>query len=197
MGVGAIYTKGNWFLIPVFSILFAMLIVFMPIYISKYKVFEKIRKYNDFVSIFIDFVALNILLVIIDVYSVINGYSVTHWYFKIALPIVMIVYLFLNLLLCVRFLKINRFFKAGIILTIIDFIVSGLTMFVKVNDSEVQNEIENLQVLKADFSKWVTEMQIERNIHLIVFLTILTLAVIFFVVGAIRYVKNKNKNSQK
>ena len=197
LGVCTIYTKGNWFLIAAFSVLFAMIIVFMPIYISKYKVFEKIRKYNDFVSIFIDFVTLNILLVIIDVYSVINGYSAVHWYFKLALPIAASIYLFLNILLCVRFLKINRFLKTGIILTIINFVVYGLSYVIKTDNAAVQYEIESFQVFKANFSKWSTGMQIERNIHLIIFLTMLALAVVFFVVGAIKHIKSKNKNSPK
>ena len=37
----AIYTKGNWLAIPVVAILFALIIIFVPIYISKYRQFEK------------------------------------------------------------------------------------------------------------------------------------------------------------
>ena len=34
------------FAIPAVAILFALVIIFVPIYISKYKVFEKIKKYH-------------------------------------------------------------------------------------------------------------------------------------------------------
>ena len=50
----------------------------------------KVRKYNDFVSVAIDFVVLNILLVIIDIFTVSNGYANSHWYFTIALPILVL-----------------------------------------------------------------------------------------------------------
>ena len=49
LAVCCIYTKGNWFWIPTLSILFGLVVIFIPIYISKYKVFSKINKFNDFV----------------------------------------------------------------------------------------------------------------------------------------------------
>ena len=58
--VCSIYTKGNWFLIASFSVFFGLAIIFVPIYIAKYNVFSKIKKYNDFISIGIDFILLNI-----------------------------------------------------------------------------------------------------------------------------------------
>ena len=62
LGVCAIYTKGKWFWVATVAVLLGLIIIFIPIYISKYKAFEKIRKYNDFASMFIDFIVLNILL---------------------------------------------------------------------------------------------------------------------------------------
>ena len=55
LGVCAIYTKGNWFFISALSVLLGLTIIFFPIFISKYPCFSKIKKYNDFVSIGVDF----------------------------------------------------------------------------------------------------------------------------------------------
>ena len=120
LGVCCIYTKGNWFFIPSLSVLLGLTIIFTPIYIAKYDVFAKIRKYNDFISVAVDFVLLNVLLIVINDYTITNGYSNNWWYLKIALPIVLGVYLVLNLLLSVRFLKINKFLKTSIMLFLID-----------------------------------------------------------------------------
>ena len=61
LGVCCIYTNGNWFWIPVLSVLLGLTIIFAPIYIAKYEVFSKIKKYNDFISVAVDFLMLNIL----------------------------------------------------------------------------------------------------------------------------------------
>lgn len=197
LGVCAIYTKGDWFFVASFSVLFALVIIFVPIYISKYDIFAKIRKYNDFVSVFIDFVVLNVLLVIIDIYTVTYAYSSYHWYLSIALPIVLVVYLLLNILLSVRFLKLNRLLKTGIILTIINIVILVLPMIVKPKNPAVQYEIDGWQVLKANFLNWSTEIALERNVTCIVFLTMLALAAVFLIVGIIKQTRNKNKNSPK
>ena len=61
LGVSCIYTGGNWFGVATLSTLFGLIIIFMPIYIKKYKLFERVRNYGDFVAVGIDFVTLNIL----------------------------------------------------------------------------------------------------------------------------------------
>ena len=51
LGVCCIYSGGDWFLIASVSVLLGLIIIFTPIYISRYDVFSKIKKYNDFVSV--------------------------------------------------------------------------------------------------------------------------------------------------
>lgn len=193
LAVCAIYTRGNWFWIAVLSVLFGMIIIFMPIYISKFKVFSIIKKYNDFVSVAIDFILLNILLVVIDVYSVTNHFSSSHWFLTIAFPIVCVCYLILNLLLSVRFFKINRLLKTSIILTIINFIAYIILPLIKVDDLKAQTEIDGFDIFKADFLNWQKEVILERNINCIIFLTILVMSVAFLIGGLILYFKKKNK----
>jgi len=194
LGVCCIYTKGNWFLIPVLSVLLGLIIIFAPIYIAKLKLFEKVRRYNDFISVGIDFIMLNILLIVINVYTVVNNYTTnTFWYLKIALPIVLGVYLFLNLLLSVRFLKVNRLLKTSIVLFLID-ILYLIVPFIKVDNANMQKEINQTNIFKADFSNWKPEFMLENNIHCIVFLTIMVLSISFFITGLIRHLKRRNNN---
>lgn len=186
LGVCAIYSKGDCFFIAAFSVLFGLLIIFVPIYIAKYEVFNKIKKYNDFVSIGIDFVSLNILLIIINLNTLNNGW----WYFKIALPIILTIYLILNILLSVRFIKTNRFVKTGIILLLINLFVYVPPMFLKVKNQDFQNEIDQVNIFKADLSIWNVEATLENNIHLIVALSLLFLSIVFLTFGLIRLKKN-------
>lgn len=195
LGVCCIYNKGDWFLIPTLSVLLALVIIFTPIYISKYNIFSKIKKYNDFISIGIDFVMLNILLIVCNIYSVSNNYtSNTYWFLNIALPITTVFYLFLNLLISIRFLKLNRFLKASIILILIDIFLYLPPMFIKLKNPMRQKElIDDSNILKADFSVWKEGVTLDNNIHCIIFLTLMSLSIIFLIVGLIRYYKRKNK----
>lgn len=197
LGVCAIYTKGDWFIIPTLAILLALVIVFMPIYISKYKAFEKIRNYNDFISVAIDFVMLNILLIAIDVYCAINGHSSGHWYLNIALPITFICYLLLSIMMCVRFLKINKLIKTGLILFFIDLPYLFIP-FIKFKNPEVQQEFSDCNIFNANFSNWSANANLESNIHCILFLSSLALAITFLSFGLIKQLKTrKNKALQK
>lgn len=195
LGICCIYTNGNWFWIAILSVLLGLVIIFTPIYIAKYQVFSKIKKYNDFVSVGIDFIMLNILILVIYAFTVLNGYANSNWYLQIAFPIVMTVYLFLNILLSVRFLKINKLLKTSIILTLIDSLYL-IIPFVKVNNISAQEEINEFNIFKADFSNWETELPISNNIHCIIFLAITTLSITFLIIGLIRHFKNKNTLSK-
>lgn len=191
LGVCCIYTKGDWFLIPVLSVLLGLLMIFIPIYIAKLKIFEKVRKYNDFISVNICFILLNILLIVLNFYTNDTSY-IKNWYITIALPIVVCVNLVLNLLLCIRFIPVNRFLKTSIILTLINLVMYLPPMFVKVESAVVQKEIDSVNILKANFSCWVPDISLENNVHCIIALTMLGLALIFSLFGLYRYYKRKN-----
>ena len=193
LGVCCIHTGGNWFLIPALSVLFGLIIIFIPIYISKFNIFKKVKKYCDFISVGIDFISLNILLVAIDVFSVANGHANNHWYLKIGFPITLVCYLILNVLMAVRFLKVNKLLKTSIILTLIDLLYL-IPPFLKFKNPELQRELSHdANIFKADFSRWIPEVTIDQNIHLIIALTLLGFAVLFLIGGLILYnVKKKN-----
>ena len=192
LAVCAIYTKGTWFWIAIVSIILGLIIIFVPIFIAKLPVFKKIQKFNDFISIAVDFFVLNILLIVVDGYCVSNGFAANHWYFSLAFPIVLFVYLFLNILLCVRFLKTNKLTKTSIILFLIDLLYV-IPMFLKSSSVGVQNEIDDANILKANLSVWKVDVTLEQNVNLICFLAMLGIAAIFFAFGMIKHFKNKNK----
>ena len=183
LGVCCIYTKGDWFFVPTISVLLGLIIIFAPIYIAKYEVFSKIKKYNDFISILIDFIALNILLIVINAYTLKGGYASKWWYFSLALPIVVGVYLVLNIIMSVRFLKTNRFLKTSIILLLTNAFLYLPPLFIKVKNSALQVVLDDVNIFKANLLSWKVNETIEQNIHLVISLTLLLLALVFLVVG--------------
>lgn len=191
LGVCCIYTNGNWFWIPTLSVLLGLTIIFSPIYICRYKVFSKIKKYSDFISVAVDFIMLNILLIVINAYTIKFGYASGWWYLKIALPIVFTVYLALNVLLSIRFLRVNSFLKTSIILFLTNGFLYLPPIFIKAKTPRVQLEIDEMNIFKANLFRWELGVTLEQNIHLIVFLTVLFLAFTFLVVGLV-YKGKKN-----
>ena len=197
LAVCCIYVHGNWFWVATMSVLLVFLMVFAPIYIAKYKAFEKIKKYNDFVSVVIDFVVLNILLIVIDFYCVTYGYAQSHWYLSLALPIAVVCYVLLNLFLCVRFFKFNKLLKTSIILFLANILIYGTPLFLKIENAELQKELNDFNILKANFSNWASESMIEHNVHLIICLSLLATAVVFFIFGIILNFRKKATQSSK
>lgn len=196
LGVCCIYTGGNWFWIASLSVLLGLIIIFAPIYICKLKLFSKVKKYADFISVGIDFVALNILLIVIDGFAVSNNYAVNHWYFKLALPITFACYVLLNILLSVRFLRTNKLVKTSIIL----FIINALYLippYVKSENLALLREMNDMNIFKANFSIWKPEVTLDQNIHLIIFLTMLGLGFIFLISGILLHIKRKKQNKSK
>ncbi len=192
LGVCCIYTKGNWFLVATLSVLFGLVVIFTPIYINKYKAFKNIRKFGDFVSVAIDYVMLNILLITLDIFTVINGYANNHWFFKLGFPLTLACYLMLNILMTVRFLKVNNLLKTSIILFLIDLLYL-IPPFIKVKDLTIQKEIDDANIFKADFSKWIIDLTLENNVHLIIALSLLCCSVVFLVSGIILNHPKKEK----
>lgn len=187
LGACCHYTGGNWFWIPVLSVLLGFLIIFVPIYIAKYRVFQRLKGYNDFLSVAVDFLVLNVLLIVINVYTLGNGYDGGWWYSATAFPIVLCVYLVLNILLSVRFLKTNKFAKTGIILSLTNVFLYLPPLFIKVENPALQRELDDINIFKADLSSWQASVTLEQNIHLLVFLTLLLVSLVFLCIGAIRH----------
>lgn len=189
LGVCAIYTNGNWFFIASLSILLGLCCVFVPIFIAKFKVFAKMKKFNDFISVAIIFVLITILLIVIDFYTINNGLIDYHWFTKIALPIVLTIYAIINILLSVRFFKFNKLLKTSVILFIINIILVLCPLIIKPDNLAIQKEIDSFNIFKANLSVWSTGLQ--NNISCLIVLTILVLSVAFLISGLIKHFKSK------
>lgn len=196
LGVCCIYTHGDWFWIAALSILLPLFMIFTPIYIAKFKIFKIFRKISDFATVGISSGILTLLLIIIDAYSVSNGYCSEHWFFTIATPITLTITVILNLLLSVKFIRTNKLVKTSIILSIINvlFLVAPL---IKLDNTNAQKEIDDFNIFKANLATWNADATLENNIALIVFLTLLTLSVIFLIFGLVKHLKNKKQVKQK
>ena len=191
LGVCCIYTNGDWFWIATISLLLGLMMIFTPIYISHYKIFSKIKKYNDYTSIAIVFIILNILLIIIDAYTLTNHFVTESWYLSFTLPITLIFYIILNLVISIKFIKINGLLKTSLILFTIDILAFIPPLFIRVDNQNIQNEIEDLNIFKANFSTWNIDT-VDKNVFCIIALTILGTAIAFLIAGIIK-AKFKNK----
>lgn len=192
IGVCCLYVKGNWFFVTVFSVFTALCMIFIPIYLSRYKVFSKIKKYGDFISIGIDYILLFVTMIIIQSFTIKNGYTEKEWCYKIGMPILSALYIVLNILLCVRFLKVNKLIKSGLILAIIDLLLYLPPTFIKSKNAFIQNEILNdANILKSNFACWRGEY-LDNNVHFVIFLTLAFLSIVLFVLGLIKRLR-KNR----
>ena len=190
LGVCCIYSNGNWFWIASISVLLGALIVFTPVYIAKLSIFKKVRKYNGFISLAVYFIVLNILLIIIDSYSITN-YNSTPWFLSVALPIVIYFYLILNLMFSIKYLPINKLLKTSLILVLSNIFLYLVPRLINIS---IQKELSDLNIFNADLSSWTAEVTLEQNIHLIIFLTILTISIAFLISGIFLHFKKRKQN---
>lgn len=184
----------SWFFVAILSVFLGLVVIFFPICVAKYPIFEKVRKFGDFLSVGAVFVVLNTLLITCDLYSTAHGYTDKHWYFSIGLPVTCSCFGILCLFLCVRFLKTNRFMKTGIIFSLLTIFLYVVPRFIKTKNPYWQLELEQSNPFNADFSVWtVANDMIEKNVHCIVFLSLLFLTAVFLGVGLLRAHKKRNK----
>jgi transcriptional regulator with XRE-family HTH domain len=180
LGVCCLYTHGNWFWIAAIAVLIGLVAIFLPIYVSRYPIFRKLKKYNDFFSLGILFLLLNILLLII------NGKN--SWYFSLGLPIALGIYIVVNLLFCIRFLRVNRWLKTSLMIGLCAVFIYLPPIFIRVENENLQRELDDCNILKANLLRWNME-NVEQNVHCIIFLTLLGISVAFCIVGLIRRMK--------
>lgn len=191
--VCSISAKGNWFLVVTISVFLGFIIIFLPIFIAKLNVFRKIKKYADFVSLAIDFIVLIILLLIVERYTLKNGFADYRWFFTLALPISVVVYLALNIILSTRLLNINKYLKTSIVLFLSAMFLYVPPLFIKVNSLGFQSVIDGLNISKADLDRWIPEITLGNNIHLIIFITLLILSLGFLTKGVVLLKKNNRR----
>ena len=88
--------------------------------------------------------------------------------------------------------KLNKILNTGIILFLINLLYL-IPPFAQVKNPNLQREINDINIFKADFSKWIVDVNLEQNIHLLIFLTLVGLSALFLFAGIIKHIKLKNK----
>ena len=67
-----------------------------------------------------------------------------------------------------------------------------MPLVLKAKNPEIQKEIAEANIFKADFSNWQVGVSLDNNIHCLIFLTIFGLGIMFLVLGLYCYLKKKN-----
>lgn len=179
--VSCIYTGGNWFFVAFISVLFGFTLLFLP-YILKIvplpKALKKCRATLYFAS---ETILLYILL------WVCNNYTGGSWFFTIAVPITTFSLLLpWSMMLIIRYLKISIYHKTAVCLAIagiFEFCIQGIISFI-LNDG-----LHELG-FRYNFYDWRVDY-LNGNISTIIFVALISLAVIFAVLGSYSNLKSR------
>lgn len=171
-----IYNGGDWLLTAILAITFGLSVIFAP-FIFKCGLFPKyIRNNRGLMSLAID--SLLLLILIIAASSLKNADALKIYTFEITLPWV--------LLITIRYLKINSFFKTSIC-----FITSGVWIILQRPIMLTVFENSPFRIETVNFSAWNNEAYINANIMFSIFIICTALALIFSIGGIVCELKNK------
>ena len=189
LGVCAIYTKGNWFLILVFALLFAYSVIFTPLLIRVYAP-KFMKKHNAIISIMIDVIILFLIMIIIDLFTRQNDITEFGWSLTLGFPIMLfwLVPIFATVLI-LQYAKIHWSFKTSSLI-VIWFVMYHIFFFV-LSGLGIKNT--DGKFWQANLLKWSSETLIEANIMLIINLITLLAAISFAALGCVFWYKNKCK----
>lgn len=183
-----LYTDGKWAWVALIAIWTAFIMVFTPIYISKIKIFAPLKKINAYISLLLGTISLVVLLAEINEFALKNGYAKNGWFINLALPLTAIAYLVLNILISIKYIRINALFRASIIVFICG-IIYFLPSLITTKWERVNNVLLEINVLKSNFSVWKGET-ISQNVHLIILITIFLTSIALFI-GGLFYQKSQ------
>ena len=188
LGVCAAYTKGNWFLIPMFALFLAYVIIFTPLLIMVYAP-KIIKKHNAVFSITSSAIALFLMLIVVDLYTWQNNIAAFGWSFSMGLPIMSfwLVSVFVTALI-LQYAKMNWSFRTAIIiamLTVMNTVFCFVLLGLGIKDT-------GGLFWQANLLKW-SVATIDANIALILNLAALIAAICFALLGCAFWYKNKRK----
>ena len=171
-----IYNGGDWLLTTILAVTFGLSVIFAP-FIFKSGLFPRfIRNNRGFMSLAID--SLLLFVLIIAVSKLKNADALKIYAFEITLP--------WALLITIRYLKINSFFKTSICL-----ITSGIWVILQRPIMLTVFEKHPFRIETVNFSEWNNEAYINANIMFSIFAVCTALALIFSLGGIIFELKNK------
>jgi len=175
--VCCIYTGGNWFFVAAVPVLFGMLLAFLPSVLNGIWLPEPFSNHKALLYFTINSVFLFILLFVCDLY--------THggWFFNVACPIALFsLILPWGIMLIIRYVKINGFFKAAGCFAL----TTGFYYFLNSLVNMVVDGIPFQIGLKFDFHNWSDYIIVNNNIEAIIVFSLLGLGILFAVMGVMR-----------
>lgn len=168
-----IYVGGRWFWIAAVSVLFGMTLVFLPVILSRIEIFRFAANHKALICFIADSLLLFLLL------FVCNLYTKGNWFFATAVPVTLVsLTLPWSMLAIIRYTKINRLFKIAACIAataVFDYFIYGII-------GTILKTKPNKFGFHYNFRIWNTEY-VNGNVHMIIFLTLILLTVLFAVGG--------------
>lgn len=169
----SIYTEGDWFVLAFVSVLFGLSLVFLPFVLRVIHLPEYLQDKKTLLYFFTETIVLFLLLLTCNLYT--KG----GWFLTIALPITTFSLTFpWGVMFILRYLKINRYFKAAgcfCLASIFVYFFNGFVSFILNNDMYVVGFQSNLTNWNVD--------NLNGNINLIIFLVLITMTILFMILG--------------
>lgn len=192
LGICCIYINGNWFWVTTLPTVASFLIIFLPLYISKYNLPRIIKKFNFIFCALIDCLILILSLYVIEDFSLTYNYTNLKWCTNFALPIFLCGFAIIILIISIfQFKKLNAFQKLCFALSIIAVIYLPSQIFVNTilfNTLGIQKPL----TYKPNFSLW-TNPYINNNISVIIIASLIFLSIVFGIAGFLKS-KKSHKN---
>jgi transcriptional regulator with XRE-family HTH domain len=177
-----LYVRGNWFWIASVSVLFGMTLIFLPTILSRIELFGFAANHKALICFITDSLLLYLLLFACD------RYTKGNWFITTAVPVASVCLpLPWSMLVIIRYTKINRLFKSSACIAAIavfDYFIYGIIGRILKTPPRIFGFHYNFRIWNIEY--------INGNVHMIIFLALILLTVLFAVGGIlleIRYSK--------
>jgi transcriptional regulator with XRE-family HTH domain len=169
----SLYTGGNWFFVAFISVLFGLTFIFLPFILHSIYLPQIINEKKTLIYFIVETLLLFLLLFTCNLYT--GG----GWFLKTALPITMFsLTLPWGMMLIIRYIKINKFFKAAGCLALASAFQYCLQWFLSL---VLKDGLYGFG-FQFNFTDW-SEDTISGNINMIIFIVLLILTFLFTALG--------------
>ncbi len=176
LGVICIYTQGSWFALAVVPSVAGLSMLFMPYIIRHISLPEVLKNQKALLTMIVDTICVFAIIAVC-------GFSVSASnYWGVALPITLYgLTLPWLIFICVRYLRVHPFTKAGIIF----FLIGIFNTFMNDVVDAALGGFTKLNILRADFAHWNNQTN-NGNVAWIVLITMAVCGIVFLIMGSNR-----------
>jgi len=181
--VCCLYSGGDWFFIASVSTLFGLSVVFLPYVLKQLPLKGIASKSKGLITMGVDSALLYAVVIIGGFYG---NTTFDYWLPALLTTTANVLFVWL-LFVVIRYLKVNRFTRAGISIIICGIFVSlihDITML-------IQEGIAHITFMDANLWMWSGYDAINANIYLLILLSGCVVGTVLLVIGLIRSVKKK------